>query len=243
LVTTNSVSNSHEKWGVYASQSHRLHDPAFREEVLAFARMRFAHAVANIERLTEVLAREGYRFAEPQRVYTPPEAATQEWIQEIEHKRVYLPISLQAWMLEVGSVNLMGSHPAWPKTGYAFDNETSDVIYADPLVVEASQSYVQYLHDEWLAAIEEYGVEDAGPFTVDFAPDYIHKANISGGAPYAVQAVAPAVDALVLNERGCVSFMRHIREAFWWAGFPGFAYQGEPVVGFVARLRVGLEVM
>jgi hypothetical protein len=191
----------------------------------------------------DVLARENYRFVEPQRVHTAPEAGTQEWIQEMEQKRVYLPISFQAWMLEVGSVNLMGSHPEWPKTGYAFENETNDVTYADPLVVETSQSYFQYLHDEWLGAVEESGVGEVGPFSVDFAPDYFHKANISGGAPYALPAAAPAVDALVLYERGCVSFMRHVREAFWWAGFPGFAYQDEPVKGFVGRLRVGLEVV
>ena len=240
-MTPNSESNAHEKWGVYLSQSHRLYEPDFRNEVLAFARARFARAATNIDRLVNVLTREGYRFVEPQRVHTAPEAETQEWIQEMERKQVYLPISLQAWMLEVGSVNLMGSHPSWPKTGYAFENETNDVTYADPLVVEASQSYLQSLHDEWLAEVDESGAEEVGPFKVDFAPDYIHKANISGGAPYAVQVAGPVVDALVLNERGCVSFMRHIREAFLWAGFPGFAYQAEPVAGFVARLRAGLE--
>jgi hypothetical protein len=242
-VTANLDSNAHVKWAVYCSQSYRLHEPGFREEVLAFARTRFSRAAANIQRLLDVLTREGYQFAEPKCVHIAPEVGTREWIREMEQKHVYLPISLQAWMLEVGSVNLMGSHPAWPKAGYCFDNETNDVIYADPLVVEASQSYVQYLYEEWLAEVAESGAEDIGPFTVDFAPDYIHKANISGGPAYAVQAAVPAVDALVLNERGCVSFMRHIREAFSWAGFPGFAYQGEPVVGFVARLRAGLEMV
>lgn len=242
-MTTSSVSNLHERWGVYSGQSHRLQDPTFRTEVLAFARTQFARAAANIERLIEVLGREGYRFAEPELVRIAPEAGTEDWIVEMEQRSVYLPISLQAWMLEVGSVNLMGSHPSWPKTGYAFDDETNDVTYADPLVVEASQSYVQYLHEEWLAAVEELGAAEIGPFTIHFAPDYIHKSNVSGGAAYAVQAVVPAVDALVLNERGCVSFMRHIREAVWWAGFPGFAYQGEPAVGFVSRLRGGLEVI
>lgn len=74
--------------------------------------------------------------------------------------------------LDVGCVNLMGSHPSWPKTGYAFDNETNDVTYADPLVVEASQRYVQYLHEKWLADVQESGAAEIGPFTVQFAPDY-----------------------------------------------------------------------
>jgi hypothetical protein len=67
----------------------------------------------------------------------------------------------------------------------------------------------------------------AGPFRLQFAPDYIHKANVSGGPAYEVDAYAPQVDVLVLNEPRGHTFVAHIREALAWGGFPGFRYLSE----------------
>jgi hypothetical protein len=37
-----------------------------------------------------------------------------------------------------------------------------------------------------------------GDFTIGLAPDYLHKANVSGGAPYSMVMPNPAVDGLLL---------------------------------------------
>jgi hypothetical protein len=68
-------------------------------------------------------------------------------------------------------------------------------------------------------------IEETGPFFIEFAPDFVHKANISGGPPYSIDAWAPAVDSLV-RDRLNASFWTHVRNAIEWGGMPGFKYIG-----------------
>lgn len=59
-------------------------------------------------------------------------------------------------------------------------------------------------------------------FQIEFAPDYLHKANISGDAPYGIEVPNSAVDGLVLGEVHQTTFVNYLRIAFQWAGFPGW---------------------
>ena len=45
------------------------------------------------------------------------------------------------------------------------------------------------------------------PFSVDLAPDYLHKANISGGGPYAVLVPFFGADPVFDYERRDLSFL------------------------------------
>lgn len=87
--------------------------------------------------------------------------------------------TVEAWMRNVGDVWFVGRFPG-----------EEDLTEADPLVVEferlrypgddVRQMYVDE-HDAW-----EHNVRydpDFGPFRLPFAPDRLHKANISGGMP------------------------------------------------------------
>ena len=66
-------------------------------------------------------------------------------------------------------MNLVGHHPDW------------NFEYRDALVVDAPVDFVLSEYEAWR---EDRGTEwDGGPFTIDVAPDFLHKGNISGGPP------------------------------------------------------------
>lgn len=81
---------------------------------------------------------------------------------------------------------------------------------------------VDFILSEHASWEEDQGTAwDRGPFVIDIAPDYLHKANVSGGAPYAV-APSTGADGLVLFERHQTTFTNYLRIAFSWAGLPGW---------------------
>ena len=105
-------------------------------------------------------------------------------------------------------MNLVGKHPEW------------DYDYADPLVVMAPPDYIRSEYESWQ---DDRGTEwDRGAFVVDLAPDYLHKANVSGGAPYAMAVPNEGVDGLFLWERHQTTFVNYVRICFSWGGFPGW---------------------
>lgn len=223
-----SLSRIHADWACMVGGSRRLREEDFRNEALTYARAMMRRAREALELVLQTLQSTGYRFAEEDRVLTRPEAGIDAWLREQEEIGIHVPISVQAWLIEVGSVNLMGSHPEWPHSAYLFEATTSEgVWYTDPLVVDLSREGILGMYDEWKYRRQEDGEYEAGPFRLQFAPDDIHKANVSGGLPYEVDAFEPSVDALVLNERMGHTFIAHIRQALIWGGFPGFQYFAE----------------
>lgn len=164
----------------------------------------------NVERLIVELPKLGYVFepGEGLDVYTPPSADIRSELDEIEARVGTMPLALRWWLEDVGTVNLMGHHPDW--THYC----------PDPLVVEAPAAYIVGGIEVWE---EDLGTEwERRPFTIDFSPDHLHKANISGGAPYALAVPCAAADALVLWERHQTTFVNLLRVAFRHGGFLGY---------------------
>lgn len=210
----------HLDWAIMAGQDYKLDDPDFRNEVLAIARQMMRQAGNKFETIIERLSREGYRFVNHTGPITRPESNVPEWIDQYHDRGVHIPVILEAWLMEVGNINLMGSHPDWPRPGYIFeeDKATVDPLRTDAFVCEITSDYVDYLYEEW----QSLAPEERPPFRIDFSPDHLHKANISGGMPYQVDTNRKTVDSLVLNERHCMSFLGYIRLALSWQGFPGF---------------------
>jgi hypothetical protein len=129
----------------------------------------------NVERLVERLPEFGFEFESEPVTDPPPDARTQ--LDTLEGEIGILPLSLRTWFEEVGQVNLNGVHPEW-----AFE-------YPDPLVVDAPVEYIRSEYEAWLA---DRGTEwDHGSlFEVPVAPDYHHKAKVSGGVPYGLDHMA-----------------------------------------------------
>lgn len=213
------------------------------EDADGVARAMAVRARHNVELLMERLDAAGFVFRDnsdeglerPGRV--PPTARASEFVDVLGRLMGPVPLTVAAWIREVGDVWLVGDHPLWPESELA-----------DPLVVEFEHSayvdsdVIEYYKNE---LAEQRGVDgevvDGGAPQVIFAPDDYHKANISGGAPYGVEIVGPAVDGLCKPVE--MYFVDYLNEAFAAGGFPGaLVSEGyvEPPVGLREELAEGM---
>jgi hypothetical protein len=171
---------------------------------------------ANVEQLVDLLPSAGYRFipGEGLATFRPPAPTVVADLARLETHVGPLPVALRTWYQEVGEVNLMGAAPG----GWC--------DFPDPLVVQAPIEYTLAERSAWE---QDRGTEwDRGAFVVDFSPDYLHKADVSGGAPYSIAVPQAGLDGRVLWERNQTSFVNYLRIAFAWGGFPGFAFADAP---------------
>ncbi len=230
-----SLSRIHSDWACLVGQSHRLGDEQFREEALGFALQLMVRVRSWAAETVEALQKSGYRFVYPERAILDPDSDASDWVRELRQKGVHLSLAFEAWLRVIGGVNLMGTHPSWSRSAYAFDDsaDRQEPIYTDPLVVEMPKDYANYLYDEWLEARSQS--EAQSPFRVEIAPDHLHKANVSGGLPYQLSAGRPAVDGFVWNERHGIGFVGYLRKAIEWGGFPGFDYLDGENLGWHRR--------
>jgi hypothetical protein len=83
------------------------------------------------------------------------------------------------------------------------------------------------------------------------APDYLHKAQVSGGEPYGIELPEAGADAPWRNDdlHAGATFVTYLRSALLdWAGFPGwarpapdFARPQQPFPDELTRLATALE--
>lgn len=221
-----SISRIHSDWACLVSQGYRLGDDGFRSEALKFSLHIMRRVKFYLLGIIDRLVGDGYKFVDESKIYVAPEAGTSDWINEYRNRGIFLPLAFEAWLLEVGSINLIGTHPNWFKPAYFYDGNliADNILYTDPLVVEFNEDYLRYLYDEWNSTKASVEQDKKIPFRIDISPDYLHKANISGGMPYELDTEKPTVDDVLLNERHATTFIGYIRQALIWKGFPGFDY-------------------
>lgn len=185
------------------------------------ARETMTRARTNVERLIDLLPENGYRFRLPrERVFVAPPADVETQLDSFEATVGRMPLALRAWFELVGQVDLSGGHPDW------------EFEYPDPLVISAPLDHLASEFDDWQA--DRGSAWDRGAFTLDLAPDALHKADVSGGPPYGIGVPNAGVDGTFLNERHGTTFVGYLRVAFAWGGFPGWDPDA-PVPGEWAR--------
>lgn len=231
--------------------------PAIRQEPLfadatAVARETMTRARANVEMLLERLRTLGYRFVS-KTPWEPPGAEMLGRLRGIEDAFGTLPLSLTTWYEIVGAVDFMGSHPRlstylfpgeprhvdiydrgriarasiYPGFEIVTGHEDLDVARApdgDPLVVESC-------HEGMVWSLDEADIEGLDPrllYSLNFAPDSIHKSNTSGGDPTAIFFPEPAMDAPLHGDWEDTYFVPYLRTCFAWGGFPGLRHEPEP---------------
>lgn len=206
-----------------------------REDAQAVAHEMASRARQNVETLVDRLQTEGFTTtwndddATPRPARFPPTDGASALADWMEEAFAPFPMTVAAWIRQVGDVWLVGEHPRW-----------SESILADPLVVEFEHTVHgggarEYYEGEWKLWTENDN-RDAHPFQLDFAPDDLHKANISGGGPYGILLSGSAVDGLV---GPTTWFVDDLNDAFAAGGFPG-ALRAEGYVDPPAGLREGL---
>jgi hypothetical protein len=112
----------------------------------------------------------------------------------------------------------------------------------DPLCVDPPEM-VTHDFEKW--EDERLGIDPelADPFDLYLAPDYFHKANISGGPPYGIELPFLGADPVFANEDHGLAFVDYLRLCFLWAGFPRLErHAGRPDVReFVKVMSEGIE--
>jgi hypothetical protein len=171
-------------------------------------RLTMERARSNVGRLITMLPATGFKFHRPDdELLIAIRPAEVEELDRFEREVGPIPLALRVWMDIVGQVDLNGFNPSW------------DIDILDPLVVQVPVDYVWSQYAMWW---DDRGTEwDEGPFRVEIAPDWLHKANISGGAPYSMVVPDASVDSLLLWEPHQTTFVNYLRHSFEWAGFPG----------------------
>jgi hypothetical protein len=89
----------------------------------------------------------------------------------------------------------------------------------DPLCVNPPEVLTHFF-GEWEERKSGVAPELADPFNLVLAPDYLHKANISGGGPYRVELPFLGADPVFANEAHELPFVDYLRLCICWAGFP-----------------------
>lgn len=127
----------------------------------------------------------------------------------------YVPLSLKYFYRIVGGVN------------FVWDFEKNEEFLwnmADPIWVASLDSIVEEVTDEyWKEDIQQYvDDEDFGCAFLDLSADDLHKDNVSGSQPYAIEITKePSVDSRFMNEPNETTFINYLRICFENCGFPG----------------------
>jgi hypothetical protein len=217
-----------------------IEEPSLRDEAMAVAIMTMERVRQNVERVTERLRTAGYPFDDFLPSWSPPSPDVANAIARIESAAGGpCPISLHAFWSVVGEV-------AWK---HAEDVEVEGAPWAGFPIQEADPLYVLsaastwFSVEEWIERREVNHAEVVGPLEVDLAPDYLHKANISGGAPYSIAVPSKLADPVFDYEEHKLPFVDYLRLCFRWGGFSRIERHPltEGTKSFIASLSRDLE--
>jgi hypothetical protein len=180
-----------------------------------------AHAQSARRRETQIAEKAAIRdhLKDPQ-VFAPPTADEVNFIRGLEKKGMFLPLAWRAWIEEVGDVNLAGAHPAFS----FWEGPKFPGIYADPLMINLD--HFSFEIENWERDLDDG--EAPGPFGAVFSVDAHMKARLAVGHDqldegYELEVPDKAADARFRQGGREVWFVDHLREAFRWGGFPGWA--------------------
>jgi hypothetical protein len=210
--------------------------PADLPALLPALRQASAAAVAALQAAWE--AREATAPPPPstgrsaRRVLQPPRKQDAALIGRLAERGLAMPLALAAWIEEVGSVNLAGSHPEL----CFWDDASFPGVYADPLMIDIDMAEI----DAWQAEAAP------GPLEVVVGWDARSKARLTVedvelDFGYAVTLPDTGADPPLKGVATPNTFVGHLRRAFAFGGFPGWAGQTARPDAELRRLTEGLE--
>jgi hypothetical protein len=223
-------------------RSHARIEGEFRDEVMEVADATMQRVTQNADLIAERLQAIGWRalLSAYHDLRTPPKSSDEEIFSRIaEISGAPIPPTLLAFWRVVGGINWVWDYECEarpPDLGFDLPPEEHDALCVD------APSVITYLFDEWIDQREEASLDLDPQFRIDLAPDYLHKANISGGSPYCIEVPYLGADPLFSGERHGLPFLDYLRLAFRWAGFPGLDRHSarRDVHAFVARFSKDL---
>lgn len=234
------LAGEHEQvWKELIALGEKVRSEAHAVDALAVAYETMHRVEQNVRTLAFRLRDLGYNFVYPgssgglfglrkpkahEPIVAPPADVTKKIAELEEQVAGPIPLSLRAFLEVVGEVNLNGDHPT-------IAPKDSDIA-PDPLMVCDIEGALALTS-------EDYRDEDEDRISLDFAPDALHKANVSGGSPYSIRLPNGSADAPVEDAPHEVTFVEYLRIAFRWGGFPGWEGRANPPAE-LEQLRTGL---
>lgn len=219
---------------------HRRIAGDFREEILEVAEETMRRVARNADLISERLRAKGWRALNGELRPEPAsgDAAVFERIEAITRSPV--PPSLLAFWRIVGGIDWVWNYRSEESLPDLDVDLPMDEM--DPLCVDPAKA-IEYLFEEWEEQRNQPDPDLVGPFRLWLAPDYLHKANISGGAPYGIELPSFEADPLFAYERHELPFIDYLRLSFRWVGFPGLDEHGDrdDVQRFVKAFGQGIE--
>ena len=220
-------------------RSHEALGGDLLEEAQAVAKNTMTRVARNADLLGERLAASGWRplYSE---LRTRPRAKDREVMRRIEEITCApLPVSLRAFWEAVGGINFIWDYERGDAPDLGLNLPMDEM---DPVCVDAPE-VVTHVFDVWEEQRSGIDPELADPFNLDLAPDYLHKANISGGGPYGIELPFLGADPIFANEVHELRFVDYLRLCFRWAGFPRLERHADrpEVREFLEVMSKGLE--
>ena len=211
----------------------------FEKATWAVAQETMRRAKHNIELLVGRLKQLDYRFLHEELVYRPCTKEEQQALGEMERHGVIIPLSFRAFLEAVGTVDLIGSHPALnPVDGDRARRPGGPILSSDPL--EFSGYFeLGLLFDGWEDTISEDRPTASWEVGGD-AEDKTRLGDEERDGCYTVRLPNSAADAVLEGEAHEITFVEYLRLSFRWGGFPGWErYEIRPEKE-LAFLREGL---
>ena len=155
-----------------------------------------------------------------------------------------LPLALDAFWRVCGSIALVpGGASRYDYGGCSLEAEGISLLALDPL--EVCGPDVGWIIGDYETRVAESHPEIIGGLWLDFAPDFLHKQNISGGPAYTMElpprTLRGAVDPDVMFERHRTTFVGYLRAAFKGGGFPLLAIAEQPLAEIGLNERVAFK--
>jgi hypothetical protein len=112
----------------------------------------------------------------------------------------------------------------------------------DPLSIEPATTAPQFF-EEWQDGRSSIDADLNDPCMLYLAPDWRHKADISGGEGYGIELPFLGADPVLAGEEHGLPFVDYLRLALRWGGFPRLERHAEDdaVRQFVAAMTRDLE--
>jgi hypothetical protein len=227
-------------WAELLAEGAAVREGPLASDAWAVAQETMRRVRHNIELLIPRLQTLGYRFGKAQRlstrmviidpsrldefiedyfteypVFQPPSPETTRLLDELEQRVGLLPLSLRAFYLEVGGVNLTGMPPWAPR-----------VLDYDPLFIFPLTELLQDVEmwsqdgDEGTAEAEQReesaheGLGEAGDTDLWLSPDAPQKFRVSGGDPYTMTTPNANIDGVFHDGYHDVTFVEYLRLCF-----------------------------
>ncbi|WP_255955352.1 hypothetical protein [Streptomyces odontomachi] len=190
---------------------------------------------------------------------TPPTAEDQAELDVLVREIGTVPLALEACLRHVGGVWFAGDCPAL-HLYYAGEDQYGAAagILPDPLVLPDT-GYLRYSWDEHRSRFEDDAdsaddltedladslaedladdLADEG-FVFDFAPDELHKADISGSThdiPLSHRSADPVIHGVC--GRPDITLVDYLRLSISWGGMPGWSFKADRTPAALDDLRV-----